>query len=99
MGRNFTKNVLEASNHDICLLLGFQTHKPLEPFSGLICFMDCFGRSHGQHLEKGLVTFQINKNSYCYSFANTRTLLIGRFLGPRKTVLIENRPIRGVFMV
>ena len=30
---------------------------------------------------------------------NTETPLIGRFFGPRKIVLIENRPIRGVFMV
>ena len=31
--------------------------------------------------------------------SNTGTPLIGRFLGPKKTVLIENRPIGGVCMV
>ena len=30
---------------------------------------------------------------------NTGTPLIGRFFGPRKTVLRENRPIGGVCMV
>ena len=30
---------------------------------------------------------------------STGTPLIGRFLGPKKTALLEIRPIRGVFMV